>query len=261
MTKLLNQNTAAVQFFEVGKSFDGGKTQAIRDITFEIQDGESLVLLGSSGSGKSTILRCVNRLIEPTDGRVIVAGRETSDIGVLELRRSIGYVSQAIALFPFLNIIENIGLPLRARGIAQDERRARALESLSWVSLGSELATRYPHELSGGQQQRVGVARALVTGCDILLMDEPFGALDAVNRELLQELLLRIKDEHELTLLFVTHDLMEALVLADRIGVMHDGKLEQLDQPARIMANPATDFVRAIFEKPKRQLEALSRPA
>lgn len=248
---------SAVRLHDVGKSYDGGATFAVRHVSFEVQPGETLVLLGSSGSGKSTVLKTVNRLVEPTFGEVFVRGQKTTQVPAEELRRSIGYVAQGIALFPFLSVAENLALPLRLKNLGRTERRDRAVEALSWVSLEPDLADRMPQQLSGGQQQRVGVARALLAGADLLLMDEPFGALDAVTREALQEEIVRLKQERPVTVLFVTHDFFEALALADRIGVMHDGALEQIGKPAEIMARPATDFVRELFEKHRRQLERL----
>lgn len=243
----------------VGKSYDGGKTFAARDVTFDVARGETVVLLGSSGSGKSTVLKTINRLIEPTEGSVFVRGEDASAMRAVELRRSIGYVAQEVALFPFLSVAENLALPLRVRGLSKRERRARALEALGWVNLTDDLADRMPFQLSGGQQQRVGVARALLAGADFLLMDEPFGALDAVTREALQDEVVRLGEEKEVSILFVTHDLFEALRLCDRIGVMHQGRLEQIGKPRELMNRPSTDFVRELFEKPKRQLEVLEQ--
>lgn len=246
-----------VQIENVSKSFDGGKTFAIRGISFTVNKGETVVLLGSSGSGKSTLLRTINRLIEPDEGRVLVRAHDVRESEPAELRRSIGYVSQGIALFPFFRVWENVALPLRLRGIPPAERRARAQEMLELVELPTSVLDRLPSELSGGQQQRVGVARALLTGSDLLLMDEPFGALDAVTRETLQSELVRLRERLGVTILFVTHDLFEALTLADRIGVMHEGCLDQIGPPDEIMRQPKTDFVHELFEKPARQLRLL----
>lgn len=257
MSQLPDQGEPVVSLRNVSKSYDDGQTFAVKDVSFDIERGEALVLLGSSGSGKSTVLKTINRLVYPTSGKVVIRGQDTANVSTVELRRSIGYVAQGIALFPFLPVWENLGLPLRLKNVGKAERRSRAIEAMSWVSLAPELADRMPQQLSGGQQQRVGVARALLAGADLLLMDEPFGALDAVTRESLQEEVVRLKTERNVTVLFVTHDLFEALTIADRIGVMHEGVLEQIGRPAEIMANPATDFVRKLFEKPLQQLQTL----
>lgn len=252
-------DNGVVRLEGVGKSYGGGKTFAARDVTFAVARGETVVLLGSSGSGKSTVLKTINRLIEPTEGVVFVRGENASAMRAVELRRSIGYVAQEVALFPFLSVAENLALPLRVQGVGKQERRAKALEALGWVNLTDDLADRMPFQLSGGQQQRVGVARALLAGADLLLMDEPFGALDAVTREALQDEVVRLGEEKEVSILFVTHDLFEALRLGDRIGVMHQGRLEQIGEPSELMNRPSTDFVRELFEKPKRQLEVLEQ--
>lgn len=250
-----------VKLRNVCKSYDDGQTFAVNDVSLDIHRGEALVLLGSSGSGKSTVLKTINRLVYPTSGDVIIRGSNTREVSTVELRRSIGYVAQGIALFPFMPVWENLALPLRLRKIGKAERRLRALEAMTWVNLSPELADRMPQQLSGGQQQRVGVARALLAGADLLLMDEPFGALDAVTREALQEEVVRLKTERKVTILFVTHDLFEALTIADRIGIMHNGSLEQIGYPQDVMAAPATDFVRKLFEKPMQQLQILGSQA
>jgi osmoprotectant transport system ATP-binding protein len=242
---------------EVSKSFDDGRTFAVRDVSLRVAAGELLVLLGSSGCGKTTTLKMINRLIEPTTGTIRVGGKEVGARDTIELRRSMGYVFQGIGLFPHMNVEQNISVVLRLQGRPQDERRERARELLELVGLPpDDFAPRYPSELSGGQQQRVGVARALAADPACLLMDEPFGALDAITRDGLQEELLHLKEKLLKTIVFVTHDIFEALRLADRIAVMHAGRLEQVGPPGEILRTPATEFVKKLFEKPAQQLAA-----
>jgi len=244
-----------IQLRQVAKSFDRGSTFAVQPLSFEVAEGETLVLLGSSGCGKTTTLKMINRLIDPTSGTILVDGVDVMDRDPVELRRSIGYVFQRIGLFPHLTVAENAGIVLQLLGRPADERHARACELLSMVELDPEIyADRLPAELSGGQQQRVGVARALAADPAYLLMDEPFGALDAVTRDGLQQEVIELKQRLQKTIIFVTHDIIEAITLADRIAVMHDGVLDQIGTPAELRDSPATDFVRDLFEKPARQL-------
>jgi osmoprotectant transport system ATP-binding protein len=245
----------------ISKSFDGGKTQAVHDVSLEIMDGETFVLLGSSGSGKTTLLRLVNRLIEPTTGRILLDGKDVTAQDPVQLRRRIGYVFQGIGLFPHLNAAANVSILPRILDWPPDKRQERADELLRLVGLNPEqFRHRYPDELSGGQQQRLGVARALAADPDVLLMDEPFGALDALTRDSMQQELLDLKRRLRKTILFVTHDIFEALTLGDRIGVMHAGKLEQAGTKEDILRNPRTEFVRDLFAKAAVQLEALKLP-
>ena len=239
------------------KSFDEGETFVVRDVSLEVAEGETLVLLGSSGSGKTTTLKMINRLIEPTSGEIEVDGTLVLEQDPTVLRRSIGYVFQGIGLFPHMTIEENVAIVLRLLGRPKDQRQARARELLQLVDLDPDsFAERLPRELSGGQQQRVGVARALAADPAYLLMDEPFGALDALTRDTLQQEVLRLKEKLGKTIVFVTHDIFEALTLADRIAVLHEGRMEQLGTRKEILAEPATDFVRDLFEKPAKQLTA-----
>ncbi len=245
-----------IRLRDVSKSFDGGRTYAVRSVSLEIAEGETVVLLGSSGCGKTTTLKMINRLIDPDDGMIEVGGRDVRELEPIELRRSIGYVFQGIGLFPHLDIEQTVSVVLRHPRRPESERRARAHELLKLVGLPPErFADRYPQELSGGQQQRVGVARALAADPPYLLMDEPFGALDAISRELLQQELLALKARLRKTIIFVTHDIFEAFALGDRIGVMHDGRLEQVGTREEILRSPASDFVRRLLEKPARQME------
>ena len=244
-----------IELEDVSKSFDGGQSWAVRDLTLRVAEGEFLVLLGSSGCGKTTTLKMINRLIETTRGTIRVGGLDVTQHEPVTLRRSIGYVFQGIGLFPHLTIEENVSVVLRLEGRPGKQRRARAKELMELVGLTPErFADRYPAELSGGQQQRVGLARALASDPSCLLMDEPLGALDAITRNALQDELLQLKERLRRTIVFVTHDIFEALKLADRIAVMHEGRLQQTGTRQEVLSAPATPFVRDLFERPARQL-------
>jgi len=244
-----------IVFQDISKSYDGGRTYAVSNISFDIQEGETLVLLGSSGCGKTTLLKLTNRLIEPTSGRIILNGNDISQHDPITLRRNIGYVFQGIGLFPHMTIEENITVIPSLLGWEQDRQRERRYELMKIVGLDPETyAGRYPDELSGGQQQRIGVARALAADPDYLLMDEPFGALDALTRDILQQELLSMKEKLKKTIMFVTHDIFEALTLGDRIAILYNGHLEQIGTKEDILGNPKTDFVRNLFAKPAKQL-------
>jgi len=241
----------------VSKSFDGGTHPAVDDVSLDIREGETLVLLGSSGSGKTTLLKLTNRLLEPTSGTIEVDGEDIATKDATLLRRSIGYVFQGIGLFPNMTVEENVAIVPRLLGWASEKRRARARDLLRLVGLEPAAhADRFPDELSGGQQQRVGVARALAADPDYLLMDEPFGALDALTRDILQQELLALREQLKKTIVFVTHDIFEALTLGDRLAVLHAGRLEQIGTREEILRTPATDFVRELFAKPAQQLAA-----
>ncbi len=240
-----------ISFAGVSKRFGDNGDFAVRDVTLDVRAGEILVLLGSSGSGKTTLLRLVNRLIEPTSGRILVAGVDIAGQDPVQLRRRIGYVFQGIGLFPHLNIRANVGMVPRLLGWPPARREQRVGELLQLVGLDPHVhAARYPDELSGGQQQRAGVARALAAEPEMLLMDEPFGALDAITREALQQELLELKRSIRKTIVFVTHDILEALTLGDRIAVMHHGRLQQVGRADELMRAPANDFVRDLFARP-----------
>jgi osmoprotectant transport system ATP-binding protein len=248
-----------ISFRNVSKSFDGGNTFALRGVTADVASGETLVLLGSSGSGKTTLLRLVNRLIAPTSGGILLNREEVAGMDPIQLRRRIGYVFQGIGLFPHLTVEANVAMKPRLLGRTRKAQSAEAAELLERVGLDPALyGQRYPDQLSGGQQQRVGVARALAGNPDYLLMDEPFGALDALTRDGLQQQLLQLKAQLRKTILFVTHDTFEALTLGDRIAVMHHGNLEQIGTREELLGRPRTAFVRDLFAKPVAQLKLLA---
>jgi len=241
----------------VSKSFDGGQSFAVDDVSLDVREGETLVLLGSSGCGKTTLLKLTNRLLELTSGTIEVDGESIAGQDAVSLRRRIGYVFQGIGLFPHMTVEENVAMVPRLLGWPPPKRRERAHELLRIVGLDpATYAGRFPEELSGGQQQRVGVGRALAADPAYLLMDEPFGALDALTRDTLQHELLALKERLEKTIVFVTHDIFEALALGDRIAVLHAGRLEQIGTGGEILQDPATDFVRELFAKPAQQLAA-----
>ena len=243
-----------IEIERVSRSFDAGLTWAVREASVTVAEGETLVLLGSSGCGKTTLLKMVNRLVEPSEGTIRIDGRDASSIPMLELRRSIGYVFQNIGLFPHLSVLDNAGIVPRLLGWPRARRAARARELLSLVGLDPDLyARRRPSELSGGQQQRVGIARALAAEPKYLLMDEPFGALDAVTCDQLQGELERIRATTPRTIVFVTHDLFEALRLGDRIAVMSAGRIEQIGTGRELLDAPATPLVRDLFQSARRQ--------
>ena len=249
--------SAAIQFQGVEKRY--GPTLALENITLEVPKGELVVLIGPSGCGKSTLLRLVNRMIEPTGGALLVEGRDVLEQDAVSLRRSIGYVIQSIGLFPHMTIFENVEVVPSLLGWDKGKKRSRAAELLTTVGLEPDkFGDRYPKQLSGGQQQRVGIARALAADPQILLMDEPFGAVDPITRERLQAEFLRIQSEIHKTILFVTHDIDEAVKLADRICLMRDGKVEQYATPEELLGNPTSDFVRD-FVGADRELKRLGR--
>lgn len=221
---------------------------AVRDVSFDVYDGEILVIMGLSGSGKSTLIRAITRLNDATSGEILLDGKDllqATAAELIELRRhKLGMVFQNFGLLPHRNVIDNVAFPLEVRGTPRDEREARAREMLKLVGLeGRE--SYFPRELSGGQQQRVGIARSLAVGPDVWFLDEPFSALDPLIRREMQDEFLRLQRLLKKTIVFITHDFDEAIRLADRIGIMKDGKLIQLATPEEMMANPADDYVKA----------------
>jgi osmoprotectant transport system ATP-binding protein len=225
------------------KQFPSEPRPAVDGVSFAVEPGEFIVLLGPSGCGKTTLLKMLNRLYEPTGGRLLVDGVDARSIPATELRRRIGYAIQQTGLFPHLRIEQNIAVVPRLLGWERPRIEARVDELLDLVGLPREFRKRYPRQLSGGQQQRVGLARALAADPAIMLMDEPFGALDAITRARLQDELLSIQRQLHKTILFVTHDIEEALRLADRIIVMNLGRIVQVDTPLAILTRPADRFV------------------
>ncbi len=252
---------AKILFQEITKQFRGTSKPAVDAVSFEVPEGKTCMLVGTSGSGKTTLLRMVNRLIEPTAGEIIIDGKNVLEENPIELRRRIGYVIQQVGLFPHMNIAENIRVTAEiAGGWSKQRLNSRVDELLDLVGLPpAEYRNRFPRQLSGGQQQRVGLARALATDPAILLMDEPFGALDAITRARMQDELLRIQRDVHKTILFVSHDVEEAFKLGNMIAVLNDGKLMQLGTPVDLLANPANEFVRRLVgaDSILRQLEYL----
>jgi putative spermidine/putrescine transport system ATP-binding protein len=233
-----DQSLAAVSFQGVTRRY--GSVSAVSDVTLDISSGEFFALLGSSGSGKTTLLMLLAGFDTPTEGRVLMSGTSVSDVP--PHRRRIGVVFQNYALFPHMSAAENVAYPLRMRGVARAEREARVNAALGLVNLADRWSS-YPSQLSGGQQQRVALARALVFGPDLLLMDEPLGALDRRLRDQMQQELKRIQGELGITVIYVTHDQSEAMAMANRIGIMAGGRLLQVDDPETIYAAPSNHFV------------------
>ena len=223
-------------------------TDILKDVNLRIEDGEFMVLVGPSGSGKTTMLKMINRLLEPTDGNIYMDGKRIKDYDKRELRLSTGYVLQAIALFPNLTVAENIALIPEMKGWDKERVASKTVELLEKVGLpASDYADRKPHELSGGEQQRIGIVRAIIAEPKILLMDEPFSALDAISRKQLQTLTKELHKEFGMTTIFVTHDTDEALKLGDRIAVLQEGEIVQVADSETILAQPANDFVADLF--------------
>ncbi|EFI83689.1 Glycine betaine/L-proline transport ATP-binding protein ProV [Listeria grayi] len=243
-----------LKFEHVSKTYKGGK-KAVNDLNIEIEKGEFICFIGPSGCGKTTTMKMINRLIEPTEGKIWINDKNIFEEDPVKLRRSIGYVIQQIGLMPHMTIQENIVLVPKLLKWSEEKKRERAQELIKLVDLPEEFLDRYPYELSGGQQQRIGVLRALAADQDLILMDEPFGALDPITRDALQEQFKNLQRELGKTIIFVTHDMDEALKLADRIVIMHSGEIIQFDTPDEILRNPATDFV-ADFIGKERLIEA-----
>ena len=238
-----------IKFENVTKVYEGG-FQAVKSLNFEIQKGELLVLIGPSGSGKSTTMKMINRINPHTSGTITIDGKDIKSYNVAELRRNIGYVIQQIGLFPHYTIEKNIAIVPQLKGWDEKDIKPRVKELLEMVGLDPEIhATRYPKELSGGQQQRVGIARALASNPDIILMDEPFSALDPLTREQLQAELITLHKKLKKTIVFVTHDIDEALKMGDRIAIMKDGNILQLDTPEKLLHEPAHGFVEEFIGK------------
>ncbi|MEI4770080.1 betaine/proline/choline family ABC transporter ATP-binding protein [Psychrobacillus sp. FJAT-51614] len=238
-----------IKFENVSKIYTDG-FKAVDSVNFDIPEGEFLVLIGPSGSGKSTTMKMINRMIPNTNGTISIDGNDITKLNPSELRRNIGYVIQQIGLFPHYTIEKNIAIVPELKGWDKEKIKARVKELLIMVDLDPEVyASRYPKELSGGQQQRVGVARALASDPRVLLMDEPFGALDPITRDQLQDQLISLQRRLKKTIVFVTHDMDEALKLGDRIAIMKDGNLLQINTPEKLLQEPASVFVEEFIGK------------
>ncbi len=247
-----------ITFEHVTKRYEGGSHPAVDDLSLVIPEGQTVVLIGPSGCGKSTTLRMVNRLIEPDSGTVSEDGRNVRDFPPEQLRRHVGYAIQGVGLFPHFTVAENIAVVPGLLGWDAERTSVRVAELLDLVGLDADTyAGKYPDELSGGEAQRVGVARALAADPPVLLMDEPFGAVDPLTRERLQAEFVAIQARLRKTVVFVTHDIDEAVKLGDRIAIMREGRLIQYDTPERVLAYPADDFV-AGFVGAERALKRLS---
>lgn len=242
----------AIEFEKISKRFANAPKNAVDRVTLSIREGEFITILGSSGSGKTTLLKLVNRLYEPDEGRIVLFGEDIGTLDAILVRRRIGYVIQQIGLFPHMTVAENIATVPRLLRWDNEKIRARVHELLTMIGLEPpEYKDRYPSQLSGGEQQRVGLARALAIDPKIMLLDEPFGALDSITRLNLQQEILRIHGGLNKTFLFVTHDIEEALTLGDRVIVMNEGRVVQFDTPEQIVRAPSHDFVASLVHAVK----------
>ncbi|MBE6112506.1 MAG: ATP-binding cassette domain-containing protein [Peptococcaceae bacterium] len=232
-----------IQFQNACKQY--GEVYALQPLTLDIAQGEFLSVVGSSGGGKTTLLKLVNGLLLPTSGKVLVMGQDTAQVDLIQLRRQIGYVIQGAALFPHLSVADNISYVPGLSGQKLPQQRLEELMKL--VDLPADLLHRYPISLSGGQQQRVGIARALASQPRIMLMDEPFGAVDEITRTVLQDSIQQLHQQLQTTILFVTHNIREALRLSDRVLIINHGQVQQLDTPENILAHPANEYVERLL--------------
>lgn len=243
-----------IELEKVSKTYPGEATSAVKDIDLEVGEGEFLVLLGESGCGKTTTLKMINRLIEPTSGRILVDGKDVSTVDPVMLRRGIGYVFQEIGLFPHMSVADNVAAVPKLLGWGKAKIGKRVDELLEMVGLPTDrFRDRSPSELSGGQRQRIGVARALAAGPQVMLMDEPFGALDPITRSALQSEFEQLQKNLGLTVVMVTHDVTEALLLADKIAVMEAGFIIRIDTPRMILTDPGHPYVSSLMETPRKQ--------
>lgn len=239
----IERNGHMLSIKNLSKVYAGGK-KAVDNMTIDIESGDFIAFIGTSGSGKTTALRMINRMIESTEGEITIDGKNIKELNPVELRRSIGYVIQQIGLMPHMTVKENIVLVPKLLKWSQEKKDEKAKELIRLVDLPEEYLDRYPSELSGGQQQRIGVVRALAAEQDIILMDEPFGALDPITRDTLQDLVKKLQQQLGKTFIFVTHDMDEAIKLADKICIMTNGQVVQYDTPDNILRSPANDFVK-----------------
>ncbi len=249
-----------IRLQNVSKTYDNGANFAVADTSFSVEKGQLMGLIGESGCGKTTTLKLINRLEEPSSGAVFVGEKDIMDSQPEALRRNIGYVFQGIGLFPHYTVAENVAAVPNLLQWDENRVQARVQTTLAMVGLPYEdYGDRYPAQLSGGQQQRIGVARALAAEPEVILMDEPFGALDPITRAELQEEFKRIQAELELTVIMVTHDMTEALLMADRIAVMKQGEILQIGPPAELINSPQHEYVQEIVEMPKRRADRLDQ--
>ncbi len=245
-----------IELNQVSKYYDG--IAAVSQVSFSVPQGELLVLLGTSGSGKTTTLKMINRLIEKDSGSIMINGEDINKLHPHLLRRKIGYVIQQVGLFPHYSIAKNIALVPELLGWTEDRIKKRVNTLLDLIGLNAEVKNRLPHELSGGQQQRVGLARALASDPELILMDEPFGALDPITRQAMQKELKELQKSTAKTIILVTHDVKEAFILADRICLMDKGNIQQCGSPKELLYKPSNTFVRAFFESSIAELELLA---
>ena len=234
-----------IQFQNAGKQYPDSSAWALQPLTLDIAHGEFLSIVGSSGGGKTTLLKMINGLLLPSSGKVFVMGQDTAMVDLIQLRRQIGYVIQGAALFPHLSVADNIRYVPELSG--QKLSQERLLELMALADLPADLLNRYPISLSGGQKQRVGIARALASKPQIMLMDEPFGAVDEITRTVLQDSIQELHKQLKTTIVFVTHNIREALRLSDRVLIINHGRVEQLDTPEMIQANPANEYVERLL--------------
>jgi osmoprotectant transport system ATP-binding protein len=255
----MTEATAAIAFDSVSKSYSDGTRKVLDGVSLSVANRQFLAIVGPSGSGKTTLLRLINRLIEPSEGTVRVAGDDVRTVDPIMLRRRIGYVFQGVGLFPHMTVAENIGITPRLLGQDAGTIARRVDELIDLVRLDRAAhGRRFPHELSGGERQRVGVARALAASPRIVLMDEPFGALDPLTRDALSQDYRALHDQLGLTTVMITHDMMEALLLADRIAVMREGRLIAEGTPDAMMTNTTDEFVSELLQTPRRQADRLN---
>ena len=244
----------AIEFRNISKTFQGSEYYAVDHLSFSIEEGEFITILGSSGCGKTTLLKMVNRLYDPDEGEIFLFGEDTKDMDVVKLRRRIGYVIQQVGLFPHMTIAENVATVPKLLKWDKDKTETRVTELLDMIGLDAKVfGSRYPSQLSGGQQQRVGLARALAVEPKVMLLDEPFGAVDAITRIGLQEELRHLHQGTKKTILFVTHDIHEAFKLGTRVMVMNEGRICQFDTPSNIIRHPADEFTSALVRSAREQ--------
>ena len=254
----MRRSLRMIVFDCVSKSYDGGRTFAVREVSLTVAEGAFVAVVGASGSGKTTLVKMINRLVEPDRGVVSIAGAPVNAQDAPTLRRGVGYVFQGVGLFPHLSVAENVGVTPSLLGWPKAEIAARVDELLDLVDLPRDYGARRPDALSGGQRQRIGLARALAARPRVLLLDEPFGALDAVTREALGEACRRLHDQLGLTTVMITHDMLEAALLADRIVVMGGGEILGEGTARELFSDPRDPRVRALMESPRRQAERVA---